>query len=119
MIADSVEAISRILDDPNPARLASVVHDVAMRRLKEGQLDECGVTMKELKQVETAMVRVLLGARHGRIKYPKPAASDLVGLAIDESSARLLVAAELADGPGTPSAAALGHPEQDGADVSI
>ncbi len=119
MIADSVEAISRVLDDPNPTRLTSVVHDVAMRRLTEGQLDECGVTMKELKQVETAMVRVLLGARHGRIKYPKPDASDIANLDIDESSARLIVAAELADGPGTPSAAALGRSEQDGADLSL
>src|SRR5258706_11898421 len=35
MIADSVEAISRVLTEPNPSRIEQMVHDVVMRRLNE------------------------------------------------------------------------------------
>ncbi len=72
MISDSVEAISRIMTEPNASRIEAMVHDVVMRRLTEGQFDECGITLAELKQVEQALVRVLLGHFHGRIRYPKP-----------------------------------------------
>jgi hypothetical protein len=76
MIADSVEAISRVLTEPNPARIEQMVHDVVMRRLQEGQLDECAITLAELKKVEEAMSRVLNAIFHGRIKYPKAAGVD-------------------------------------------
>jgi putative nucleotidyltransferase with HDIG domain len=114
MIADSVEAISRVLTDPTPARIEQMVHDVVMRRLNEGQLDECGITLRELKDVERAMSRVLLGFFHGRIKYPKAATLPSVrreepapaAAAKDGETSRVRLAALLADGPGTPSAAA-------------
>jgi hypothetical protein len=113
MIADSVEAISRVLTEPNPSRIEQMVHDVVMRRLTEGQLDECGITLRELKEVERAMCRVLLGHFHGRIKYPKEAApgARLVAaqpLDRDDTTSRMRAAAALADGPGTPSAATSG-----------
>jgi putative nucleotidyltransferase with HDIG domain len=76
MIADSVEAISRVLSEPNPARIEQMIHDVVMRRLNEGQFDECAITLAELKKVEQAMKRVLMGVFHGRIKYPKAATID-------------------------------------------
>jgi hypothetical protein len=76
MIADSVEAISRVLTEPNPARIEQMVHDVMMRRLQEGQLDECAITLAELKKVEEGMCRVLNAIFHGRIKYPKAAGVD-------------------------------------------
>jgi hypothetical protein len=71
MICDSVEATSRLLAEPNASRIEALVHEVVMRRLTEGQFDECGITLRELKRVEEAIVRVLLGVFHGRIRYPR------------------------------------------------
>lgn len=111
MIADSVEAISRVLTEPNPSRIEAMVHDVVVRRLTEGQFDECGITLRELKEVERAMCRLLMGIFHGRIKYPKgpvlPAAKQPGDRsAADDTQGRIRLAGQLADGPGTPSAAA-------------
>jgi cyclic-di-AMP phosphodiesterase PgpH len=131
MIADSVEAISRVLSEPNPARIEQMVHDVVIRRLTEGQLDECSITLAELKRVEEAMCRVLMGIFHARIKYPKAATVDRRGEAdgdiggpiapaippsagvptpaggtrinAEDTAARIRVASIAADGPGVPS----------------
>ncbi|GIW72725.1 MAG: hypothetical protein KatS3mg102_2267 [Planctomycetota bacterium] len=97
MIADAVEAISRVLDEPNPSRIDGMVHDVILKRLLEGQFDECGITMAELKQVKDAMVRVLLAAHHGRIKYPKPPADELRELGLSgEAASRIAGGGRLA-----------------------
>ena len=48
MIADAVEGASRTLDDPTPKRLETLVHDIAMKRLLDGQFDECSLTLQEL-----------------------------------------------------------------------
>ncbi len=82
MVADAAEAISRSLDEPNPARIDAMVRDVIMQRLAEGQFDVCGITLAELMRAKDAMVRVLLAAHHGRIKYPKPPTDELAGLGL-------------------------------------
>ena len=52
MLADVVESASRALVDPTPARIESLVHDLAMKRLLDGQFDECGLTLSELHTIE-------------------------------------------------------------------
>ncbi|HVY60854.1 MAG TPA: HDIG domain-containing protein, partial [Planctomycetota bacterium] len=110
MIADSVEAISRVLTDPNPARIEQMVHDVVMRRLQEGQLDECAITLAELKRVEEGMSRILNAIFHGRIKYPKAATVDRPSEA-DSEDARAGDTQPMTPGVSTaPSATAGGQP---------
>lgn len=70
MLADSVEAASRVLGDVTPARLANFVHEMVEMRRQDGQLDECNLTFRDLKLIEEAFVRVLVAARHRRIEYP-------------------------------------------------
>ncbi|GIV07408.1 MAG: hypothetical protein KatS3mg017_0610 [Fimbriimonadales bacterium] len=70
MLADSVEAASRVLGDVTPARLANFVHEMVDMRRQDGQLDECNLTFRDLKLIEEAFVRVLVAARHRRIEYP-------------------------------------------------
>jgi putative nucleotidyltransferase with HDIG domain len=70
MLADSVEAAARSLGDPSPSKLEGLVHDIIMRKLNDAQLNECGLTMRELKDVEESFLHVLAGIYHGRIKYP-------------------------------------------------
>jgi cyclic-di-AMP phosphodiesterase PgpH len=71
MLADAVESASRTLVDPTPARIENVVRDVAEKRLRDGQFDESGLTLRELRTIERSMVVSLISIYHGRIKYPE------------------------------------------------
>lgn len=71
MLADSIEAAARSLDEPTPARLQNIVRNVIQKKFLDGQLDECNLTLKDLTKVENAFVRILLGIYHQRIDYPK------------------------------------------------
>jgi putative nucleotidyltransferase with HDIG domain len=70
MLTDAVESASRTLTEPTPARIASLVHDLAMKRLLDGQFDECGLTLEELGLIEQSLVKSLTAVYHGRVKYP-------------------------------------------------
>ncbi|MEX0586138.1 MAG: HDIG domain-containing metalloprotein, partial [Pirellulales bacterium] len=70
MIADAVESASRSLVEPAPARIEGLVHDMAMKRLLDGQFEECGLTLQELHTVEESLVKSLVAMYHGRVKYP-------------------------------------------------
>jgi membrane-associated HD superfamily phosphohydrolase len=48
-----------------------------MKRLHDGQFDECDLTFKDLEMIERSLTKTLLGIYHGRIAYPSTAA--LVG----------------------------------------
>lgn len=73
MLADSVEAAARSLDDPTPSRLQNIVKNIIHRKFTDGQLDECDLTLKDLTIIEQCFNRVLLGVYHQRIDYPKRA----------------------------------------------
>ncbi len=73
MLADSIEAAGRSLDEPTPVRLQNIVRNIVQRKFMEGQLDECSLTLKDLSKVETAFTKILLGIYHQRIDYPKSA----------------------------------------------
>ena len=70
MLADAVESASRTLVDPTPARIESMVREIAEHRLHGGQFDESGLTLRELRTIEKSMVMSLTSIYHGRIKYP-------------------------------------------------
>lgn len=76
MLADTVEAASRVLGDVTPARLANFVHEMIEMRRQDGQLDECNLTFRDLSLIKEAFVRVLVAARHRRIEYPSGAKQD-------------------------------------------
>ena len=71
MLADAVEGASRALVEPTPARIESLVHDIAMNRLLDGQFDACGLTLQELATIEDSLVKSLTAVYHGRVKYPE------------------------------------------------
>lgn len=70
MLADAVESASRALVDPAPASLHKLVHDLLMKRLLDGQFEECGLTLTELHRVEQSLCKSLIALCHARIKYP-------------------------------------------------
>ena len=71
MLADSVEGAVRSLGEVSPAKVETVIHNISMKRLQDGQFDECDITLRELSQVEKAMSMALAAHYHGRIAYPK------------------------------------------------
>ena len=71
MLADAAESASRSLVDPAPARIESLVRDVAERKLDDGQFDESGLTLRELRTIEDSMIKSLIANYHGRVKYPE------------------------------------------------
>ncbi|MGC4002083.1 MAG: HDIG domain-containing protein [Pirellulales bacterium] len=70
MLADASESASRTLVEPTPARIENLVYDLAMKRLMDGQFDECGLTMRELALVQDSLSKSLTAVYHGRVKYP-------------------------------------------------
>jgi cyclic-di-AMP phosphodiesterase PgpH len=52
------------------AKVEAVVHNIAMRRLQDGQFDECDLTLRELSQIEASLSKSLAAHYHGRIAYP-------------------------------------------------
>ncbi|OGC93784.1 MAG: hypothetical protein A2W25_06645 [candidate division Zixibacteria bacterium RBG_16_53_22] len=71
MLADSVEAASRTLDEPKPARIKSLVHKIISAKFESGELDDCDIAMRELHLIEDSFVRVLTGIFHRRVAYPE------------------------------------------------
>ncbi|MCU0665913.1 MAG: HDIG domain-containing protein [Candidatus Omnitrophica bacterium] len=71
MLADSVEAASRCLKEPTPAKIEELVHKIINNKFIDGQLDECELTLKEIEVIAKVFVRILSGIYHGRVNYPK------------------------------------------------
>lgn len=70
MLADGCESASRAMKEPTPSRLEGLVEEMTQKRLRDGQFDECGITLKELHIVKESLIKSLNGMYHGRIKYP-------------------------------------------------
>lgn len=70
MLADAVEAASKTLTDPTPARVQGMVKRIINNIFVDGQLEECDLTLRDLHQIAKAFVRILTGIFHHRVEYP-------------------------------------------------
>jgi hypothetical protein len=70
-LADTIEALSRTLDEPTPSRLEEMVREVVRKRFMEGELDESNLTLKDLEKITRKFTHVLNALFHSRINYPK------------------------------------------------
>lgn len=73
MLADASESSVRAMPEPTPGRIENQVHTMVTRRLMDGQLDECDLTLREVHRIEASLIRSLCGIYHSRIAYPKMA----------------------------------------------
>ncbi len=73
MLADAVQAASKTLVEPTPARIQGLVQRIINRVFSDGQLDECELTLKDLHQIAKSFNKTLSGIFHQRIEYPEPA----------------------------------------------
>jgi membrane-associated HD superfamily phosphohydrolase len=72
MLADAVEAAVRTIEEPTPQRLSDAIDELVKRRLDEGELDECPLTLRDLTKVKAAFHTVTVGIYHTRVRYPEP-----------------------------------------------
>jgi putative nucleotidyltransferase with HDIG domain len=70
MLADAVESASRALKEPTPSRIENLVEEISMKRLLDGQFDESGLTLEEVRKIGESLVKSLTAVYHGRVKYP-------------------------------------------------
>lgn len=85
-LADAVESASRALEKPNASRIEALVDDLVQDRMKDGQLDECDLTIAELAKVKASFVKTLLSMMHSRIKYQKATESPTTTVVTKPSS---------------------------------
>lgn len=111
MLCDAAESASRTLQDPSPGRLETLVRKLSRSRLEDGQFDECGLTFRQLRQVEESIVKSLVSIHHGRIGYQSTAS--IAEAAAEEESASESPATE-AEAP-MPNAAVESVPARTGA----
>jgi putative nucleotidyltransferase with HDIG domain len=70
MLADTIEAASRVIEEPTPRRIKLQVKELIENKFGDGQLDECPLTFRDLRLVREAFVTVLTSRFHQRIDYP-------------------------------------------------
>lgn len=70
-IADSLEAAVRSMKEPTSEKIKKLVDAIVEDKLKDGQFEECDISLKELKTVKAVMCETLNGIFHSRIEYPK------------------------------------------------
>ncbi len=76
MLADAIEAASRTLTDPTPARIQGMVQKIINNIFIDGQLDECELTLKDINNIAKSFKLVLGGIFHYRVDYPEPASKE-------------------------------------------
>jgi putative nucleotidyltransferase with HDIG domain len=70
MMADAVEAASRVLTDTSPARVSMLVDKIINHCFIDGQLDNCELTLKDIREIRSNFVYLLTSMYHKRINYP-------------------------------------------------
>ncbi|HON59237.1 MAG TPA: HDIG domain-containing protein [Smithella sp.] len=79
MLGDVVEASSRTLTHPTPARIRSLVRERIEAIYMDGQLDECELTLSNLNTIAEAFIKILTGIFHHRVDYPETAPKESNG----------------------------------------
>lgn len=71
MLADAVEAASKVLTDPTPARIRGLIQKIINDIFIDGQLDDSNLTLRDLHQIARSFTRTVTGILHHRIDYPQ------------------------------------------------
>jgi putative nucleotidyltransferase with HDIG domain len=74
MLADVLEAASRTVENPTPARIQRLVQELINKVFSDGQLDNCELTLKDLHNIARSFNKILTAIHHHRIEYAETAA---------------------------------------------
>jgi membrane-associated HD superfamily phosphohydrolase len=70
MLADCVESASRSIEKVTPQRLDQLINDLIENRILDHQLDECDLTLRDLRVIGETFKFTLQSMLHSRIAYP-------------------------------------------------
>jgi membrane-associated HD superfamily phosphohydrolase len=77
-----VEAVVRAAKDRSHEKIDELVDAVISERVTEGQLDECDLTLRDLRTIADSFKATLRGIYHPRIEYPAPTKAELAGAGV-------------------------------------
>ena len=86
MLADAVEAASKTLTEPTPARIQGMVNRIITNIFTDGQLDECELTLKDIHLIGQSFIRILNGIFHARVEYPEKQEKEANGSAKNQGT---------------------------------
>ena len=69
MLADGTEASVRSLTEKAPEAIRAMVEKIVGERIADGQLDDCDLTLRDVRRVKEAFLGLLAGVYHERIPY--------------------------------------------------
>src|SRR4030095_1519387 len=69
-LADSIESASRSLERVTPQKIDQLVTDIVEKRILDGQLKECDLTMREIEIISESFKYTLQSMMHSRVAYP-------------------------------------------------
>jgi putative nucleotidyltransferase with HDIG domain len=69
MLADSVEAASRSLKEPDEKSISNLVDRIVKYKLDQNQLKNSNITLKDLETIKTIFKRMLMSIYHVRMDY--------------------------------------------------
>ena len=78
MLADSSEAAVRASSDHSSENITKIVDAVIKERFDEDQLDECDLSIKEIKIAADSISTALIAVFHPRVDYPEPSKQELI-----------------------------------------
>jgi putative nucleotidyltransferase with HDIG domain len=69
-LADAIESASRSLERVTPQKIDQLITDIVQRRIVDGQLRECDISLRELEEIGESFRRTLQSMMHSRVSYP-------------------------------------------------
>lgn len=69
MLADAVEATSKAVQPNNEEAIYNLVRRIMDDMIAKDQLDDCGLTLRDLHKIRDSFVQTLKGRYHVRVKY--------------------------------------------------
>lgn len=70
MLADSIEAAVRSLEDKNSVEIENMIRKIVHVKMDDSQLSEADLTFKDIEIIINTFLKVFQGIYHSRIKYP-------------------------------------------------
>ncbi len=70
MLADSVEAAVRSVEEITPKKIEQMVNYIIDSKIKDGQLSEAEITLKEISTIRQSLIDGLISIYHSRLSYP-------------------------------------------------
>jgi len=69
MLADSVEAASRALKEPDELSISNLVDRIVKYKLDQNQLKDSDITLKDIETIKTIFKKMLMSIYHVRVDY--------------------------------------------------